>query len=85
MGALLQIIAGFFTGKAAEQIGAKVARGAEIAALVAALAPVALWLQANKDDAFIVITYGQLAFWGGIVGALVFFIVRLTHRAPPPQ
>lgn len=81
---LLQLIAGILTGKAGEAIGGKVARAAEVAAIVAALAPVALWLNGHRDEVFISVTYGELAVWGGLTGGLLFVILRLVHRAPPP-
>lgn len=84
MGALVNLIAGIFTGKAGESIGGAVSVAAQIAAVVAALAPVALWLAGHKDETFIVLTYGELAFWGALIAGQVLLVVRLVHRAPPP-
>ena len=80
----LQFLLGLFSGKAGESIGGAVSTAAQIAAIVAAVAPVGLWLASNKDGVFITLTYGDLAFWGALIGAQVLLIVRLVHRAPPP-
>lgn len=82
--ALLKLLAGILTGSAGERIGNTVSRAVEVGAVLAAIAPLLLWLRENKAGVFIEITYGDLAFWGPIVGLLVFIIVRLVHRAPPP-
>jgi hypothetical protein len=81
---LWNLIAGIFTGKAGEQIGGAVSVAAQLAALVAALTPIALWLSSNKDEVFISLTYGDLAFWGTLVAANLFLVIRLVHRAPVP-
>jgi len=81
---LLTLLAGIFTGKAGESLGGAVSVAAQIAAVVAALTPIVLWLGNNKDATFIVLTYGDLAFWGTLIAAQVLLIVRLVHRAPPP-
>lgn len=85
MPSILQLLAGILTGKAGEQIGGAVSTAAQIAAVMAALAPVALWLSGHKDDTFITLTYGDLAFWGALIAAQVAIIVRLVHRAPSPD
>lgn len=82
---ILQFLFGLMTGKAGEAVGGAVSTAAQIAALVAAVAPVALWLSSNKDDVFIALTYGDLAFWGMLIGAQLLLVIRLVHRAPPPQ
>ena len=81
---LISVITGILTGKAGERIGGTVARFAELGALLAAAAPVALWLDANKDETVITVTYGELAFWGSLCGSFFFLALRLVHRAPPP-
>lgn len=81
---ILQFLAGLLTGKAGETIGGAVSTAAQVAAVLAAVAPVGLWLAANKDETFITLTYGDLAFWGALAGAQLLLIVRLVHRAPPP-
>jgi hypothetical protein len=81
---LLQLLVGIFTGKAGEQIGGAVSSAAQIAAFVAAVTPIALWLGNNKDAVFIQLTYGDLAFWGTMIAVIVFITVRLVHRAPAP-
>lgn len=81
----LKLIAGIFTGGAGSAIGGTVSVVAQLAALIAAVTPIGLWLANNKDAVFITLTYGQLAFWGSLAGAQLFLIVRLVHRAPPPQ
>lgn len=81
---ILKFLFGLVTGKAGETVGGTVSVAAQLAALVAAVAPLALWLGNNKDEVFIVLTYGQLAFWGTLAALQVLLIVRLVHRAPPP-
>ena len=80
----LQFIFGLLTGKAGESIGGAVSTAAQVAAVMAAVAPVGLWLAGHKDETFITLTYGDLAFWCAIIGAQVLLVVRLVHRAPPP-
>lgn len=82
---VLQFIAGLFTGKAGETVGSAVSSVAQIAAVIAAITPIGLWLTNNKDAVFISLTYGDLAFWGVMWAGMMFLIVRLVHRAPPPQ
>lgn len=82
---ILKFIIGLFTGKAGESVGGAVSVAAQMAAVVAAVAPVGLWLTRNKDEVFISLTYGDLAFWGAMWAGVLFLIVRLVHRAPPPQ
>ena len=80
---ILQFLVGLFTGKAGETVGGAVSTAAQIAAVIAAVTPIGLWLTNNKDAVFIVLTYGDLAFWG-VLGLGQFLIIRLVHRAPPP-
>lgn len=82
---IVNFIIGLFTGKAGESVGGAVSAVAQFAALAAAIAPVGLWLIGNKNEVFITLTYGDLAFWGTLIGLQLFLIVRLVHRAPPPQ
>lgn len=82
---ILQLIAGLFTGKAGEAVGGAVSVAAQIAAILAAVAPLWLWLTSNKDEVFISLTYGDLAFWGAVIGMQLLMVVRLVHRAPPPN
>jgi hypothetical protein len=82
--ALLQLIAGILTGTAGPQIGAAVSWVGQLTALAAIFAPVFLWLSANRHEQAITITFGDLAFWGSIIGVFVLFALRLVHRAPPP-
>lgn len=82
---ILQFIVGLFTGKAGEAVGGAVSAAAQVAAVLAAIAPVVLWLTSNKDSIFISLTYGDLAFWGTLAGFQLLIIVRLVHRAPPPN
>lgn len=85
MNTIFTLLTGLFTGKAGEQIGGAVSVAAQVAALVAAIGPVALWLAGHKDETFITLTYGDLAFWGAFFGGQLFLIVRLVHRAPAPN
>lgn len=85
MPAIISMIVGLLTGKAGEQIGGAVSKVAQVTALMAAVAPIALFLVKNKDDVFISVTYGELAFWGTAIATIVLLTVRLVHRADPPQ
>lgn len=80
---ILQFILGLFTGKAGEAVGGAVSSVAQIAALIAAITPIGLWIVNNKNEVFITITYGDLLFWG-LLSGLLLMILRLVHRAPPP-
>lgn len=84
MNPILSMIAGIFTGRAGEQIGGAVSMAAQIAAVAAAVGPLAVWLAGNKDQTFITLTYGDLAFWGALIAGQILLVVRLVHRAPPP-
>lgn len=82
---IIKFITGLFTGSAGSAIGGAVSSVAQVAALLAAVAPIGLFLLHNKDAVFITLSYGDLAFWGSLIGLQVFLVVRLVHRAPPPQ
>lgn len=82
---IFKIIADLFTGKAGETVGNTVSSVAQIVALIAAATPIGLWLANNKDAEFITLTYGDLAFWGTLAALQLFVVIRLVHRAPPPQ
>jgi hypothetical protein len=77
MSFLLKAIGGFLGGLVGRQ-GA----GAAVADLgvLAALAPVAMWLLGHKDELAVSFTWGQLA----IVGLVVAAVIKAAHRAPPP-
>lgn len=81
----IKLIMGLFTGSAGEAVGGAVSKVAQLAAVLAAITPIFLWLGNNKDAVFVSLTYGDLAFWGVLVGLQIFLVVRLVHRAPPPQ
>jgi hypothetical protein len=85
MPAILSAILGLLTGKAGEKIGGAVSTVTQIGAVLAALAPIALFLKNNKDDVFISVTYGELAFWASIIAVVVIVTIRNVHRADPPQ
>lgn len=85
MGDIFKFIVGLFTGKAGEAVGGAVSTAAQLAAVAAAVTPIGLWLANNKDAVFISLTYGDLAFWGVMWAGVMFLVVRLVHRAPPPQ
>ena len=82
---IIKFIVGLFTGQAGAAVGGAVSSVAQFAAVVATIAPIGLWLANNKDAPFITLTYGDLAFWGALAGLQLFIVVRLVHRAPPPQ
>lgn len=84
MNLIVQAILGILTGKAGEKIGSATSAAVQFGALAAAIAPLAYWLTGHKDEVFLTLSYGDLAFWSPIVGSLVFVIVRLVHRAEPP-
>lgn len=83
MGMIIKGLLGLFTGGASTAGGA-VANVAAWVALIAALTPAALWLMGHKDVVFVSVTYGEAGFWGTIIGVLVFVMVKLAYRAPPP-
>jgi hypothetical protein len=85
MPAILSVILGLLTGKAGEKIGGAVSTVTQIGAVLAAVAPVAMFLKNNKDDVFISVTYGELAFWSTVIAAIVIVTVRNVHRADPPS
>lgn len=78
---IIKGILGLLTGGATTAGGA-VAELAALAAFVAAVTPGALWLVGHKDGVFITVTYGEMAFWGTLMGVLVMVMVKLAHRAP---
>lgn len=80
---IVKSILGILTGGASTAGGAVAELGA-FAALVAAATPGLLWLVGNKDGVFITVTYGEMAFWGTMMGLLVVVMVKLAHRAPAP-
>lgn len=80
---IIQFIIGLFTGQAGGAIGGAVSAVGQFAAVIAALSAFGLWLSNNKNEVFITLTYGDLAFWGVLAFLLLSFI-RLVHRAPPP-
>lgn len=81
---ILKFIIDLFTGKAGATVGGAVSTIAQGAALLAAIAPLFLWLSSNKSEVFITVTYGDLVFWIGLA-VLQLLAIRLVHRAPPPQ
>lgn len=85
MTSIIKFIAGLFTGSAGSTVGGTVSTVSQLALLVAAIAPAGLWLANNKDEVFIQLTYGDLAFWGTLAAFQLLVIIRLVHRAPPPQ
>lgn len=82
---IIKFIAGLFTGQAGGAVGGAVSTVTQLAAIMAALVPLGLWLANNKDAEFITLTYGDLAFWGTLAALQLVVIIRLVHRAPPPQ
>jgi hypothetical protein len=84
IGTILQAILGFFAGDAGAKVGSTVANGAAIAAVLAAVTPIALWFLGHKDDTFITVTYGEAAFWFGLFFGLVVVVVKVAHWSRPP-
>lgn len=80
---ILQFIIGLFTGQAGGAVGGAVSAVGQFAAVIAALSAFGLWLTKNKDEVFIALTYGDLAFWG-LLACLLLSFIRLVHRAQPP-
>lgn len=77
---ILKFLAGLLTGGAGAQIGGAVSWVAQMASAAAVIGPAALWLTGHNDDVFVTLTYGHIA----LAGALMFMVLRLVHRAPPP-
>lgn len=77
---ILQFILGLFTGKAGESIGGTVSGIAQLTAMAAFLAPVGLWINANRNEVFITLTYADVALYA----VFMLFVVRIVHRAAPP-
>ena len=79
MSTIIQAIIGFFS----QGIGSKIGNATANVASIAALAPVAYWLIENRESSFIVISYGDMAFWGGIM----FVLIKVVHytRAGNPN
>jgi hypothetical protein len=76
IGTILAKIAGFFGATAAgSTIGNAVANTASTVAVIAALAPAAIWLIAEKDTVALSLTYGELALFSG----LLFFVLKIVH------
>jgi hypothetical protein len=65
-------------------VGAKVADGAVLATLLAALSPAVVALIQHKDEVAITLTWGQLAFGSAFLGALGFFVLKIVQYTPPP-
>jgi hypothetical protein len=76
--ALVQMLVGFLSGGVGQRIGSGVAN----LTAAAALAPLGLWLLEHREEAFVTLSYGELALFG----LLVFAIVKVIHytRAPGP-
>lgn len=81
MGDIVKGIFGLLTG-GATTAGGVVAELGALAAFIAAVTPGLLWLIGHKDGVFITVTYGEMTFWGTLIGVLVMVMVKLAHRAP---
>ncbi len=68
---IIKFIAGIFGHGA----GATVGNLTTNLAALAALAPLGIWLVANKEGVFVTITYGDAAFWG----VLLFVLLKMAH------
>jgi hypothetical protein len=76
MGDLLKVLGGLFSGGA----GAAVGTVATLVGIIAALAPVGIFLVSDKsNEIFISVTYREGAFWGA-VGAINLLVAYLTRR-----
>lgn len=80
---LMKGILGLVTG-GASTAGGVIANVAAVTALLAALTPAAIGFFKHRDEVLVQITVGDAGFWCAIMGAFVFVIVKLAHRAPPP-
>lgn len=74
---LLKTLAGLFGGGAGATVGTW---ATNLAALAAVLGPVGLFLANNKNDVFLELTYGDLAFWG----VLFFVMLKMAHWTRRP-
>ena len=77
---IIQFLIGLFTGKAGESIGNGVSSVAQLAAIAAFLAPVGMWINTNRNEVFITLTYADVALYA----VFMLFVIRLVHRATPP-
>jgi hypothetical protein len=84
MPAIIQALIGLLSGGLGQKIGTTVANGAAVAATIAAVAPIAMWFLGHKEEVFITVTFGELAFWGAIIFGLVALVLKLAHYTPPP-
>lgn len=73
---MLDIIKGILNGSVANGVG----KLASLIGVIAALTPAAIWFAAHKEESFLVVTYGQLVFWGSMMALLV--IVAYKARRP---
>lgn len=72
IGKVLQGIVSFFSnGGPGHNIGTAVTN---VGAL-AALAPAVIWLVTHKDEIAVTLSWGQLAF----IGALIFALIKIAH------
>lgn len=78
---MLKWIIGMLSGNAAAASIAE--KSINWVAVVAAVAPAAVWFQNHKDDQLIVLTYGDAVFWGAIM--FVVLKVALYTRSPAQQ
>ena len=76
MGDILKGLIGIFSGGA----GAAVGSVATLVGVIAALAPLGIFLVSDKSyEVFISVTYREGAFWGAVV-AVNLLVAYLTHR-----
>lgn len=80
---LLKTLLGGLFGNVAAGAAGGVTKVVEYGALVAAIAPLALWFHDGGKDEVLVsfsFTYGQAA----LVALGAWWLARVIHRAPPP-
>lgn len=71
---MLKWLTGLLTG------GGPVGAGVNVIGAAAVLVPLGAWFIGAKDEVVTTITYGDLAVWG----LVLFVILQVAHRAPPP-
>lgn len=81
---LLKTIIGLLTGSAGTALGGAVSQISQWLAVAGVAGGAFLWLYAHGDEQAFSYTYKQAAVLVAIVGLVLFLVVRLVHRAPPP-
>lgn len=84
MGELVKLVVGLLTGAAGEQVGGAVSKASQWIAVLTFVGGAFLWLHEHGGEEAVRYTYSQLAGFAIVLGVVLFVVVRLVHRAPPP-